>query len=282
MPPPPRPPNKNKSKRKSLRGGGINLGKIKKTSGPVSLTVLEMGSKTVVLLGDYHSENLPLCANCKIDDGCYTVQNLLEYIAVMYPGTCAVFLELFSENIINPYGLLSNLDLAKIKADIYKFDIRTPAVLNHFITWLKQQETRDLQEIYELLRAETIKDDDDPINTGLMRFLPKNTLGTLEEDQMEFLFYLDEPAPSTHLNNLLADIDIEDIDYKYLHYNAAVALLWIIDMNFVNKFEQANKDISVVFAGKAHIDKYEEYFTTIGYDIKIKESVNESKCMTIQ
>lgn len=278
----------NKLNKKAKRGGGggsmpTQIQSVKKTSGPVSLTVLEMGSQTVILLGDYHAEDKPLCSSCRVEDGCYTVQNLLEYVSDMYSGKTAVFLELMDQqpSNVNPYGILANIELLKIHADIYKFDIRTPTVLNHFINWLKQQNTRDIQEIYDLLRAETIKDEEDPANTGLLRFLPKNAIRPLSEDAMEFLFYLDEPAPSTHLNNLLADIDIEDIDNKYLYYNAAVSLLWIIDMNLVHKFEQANKDMSIIFAGQAHIDKYEEYFTAIGFDIKIKESVHESKCIMI-
>ena len=93
---------------------------IKKISGPVSIALLEKDGKYITILGDYH-DDLSLCKECTIEEGCYTIQYLLEHLSNTFPGKTAVFLELFQTDQtedIKARGLLSELDLPRINSPI--------------------------------------------------------------------------------------------------------------------------------------------------------------------
>jgi len=247
---------------------------IKKVSGPVSITLLHSPANEhfITILGDYHDE-LPLCRPCDIKEGCYTVQELLEHLTNTFSGNSAVFLEMFSDqdpSRMPPRGITGQLDLTRIKAPIYKIDLRTPKILDFFIEWVRQQETTNALQIENLIGQETLD--------GTFNYLPKYTLSAvLDEDSLLDLVDLDSAGPAAALKSLMMNLDQ---DNEYLYYYAAVALYWIVDLNFITKVKESNTSMSIVFIGKAHADHYVEYYTNRGYVPLIQASSEYSKCIS--
>ena len=130
-----------------------------------------------------------------------------------------------------------------------------------------------MDEIYTLIGEQTLD--------RKFEYLPPSTLNGsrfLSYDALETLFTLDRDAPANALYNLLVNIYEEN---NMLYYYASVALHWIVDINLVHKIAEQNKEMSIVFIGRAHAELYEEYYTSIGYNTLIMAREDTTKCINL-